>query len=132
MNSLNMQPTPYTPGVKLDADNGFFEFEGISLPENVLEFYTPIISWLKDYSAWLDDQKDADQMELKCVFKLEYYNSGSVRFLISVLQNVKIMNDKVNKVTVEWFYEKDDIHIFENGKELEELIKLKFIFIETQ
>ena len=71
-------------------------------------------------------------MESKCVFNLNYYNSGSVRFLISILQQVKIMNDKVNKVIVEWFYEKDDIHIFENGKELKALLGTSFSFIETQ
>ena len=132
MKSLNILPTPHTPEVKLDADNGIFEFEGISLPENVLDFYSPIITWLKDYSVWLDDKQDADQMELKCTFNLNYYNSGSVRFLISILQQVKIMNDKVNKVIVEWFYEKDDIHIFENGKELKALLGTSFSFIETQ
>ena len=132
MKSLNILSSPHTPEVKLDADNGVFEFEGISLPENVLDFYNPIISWLKDYLAWLDGKQDADQMELKCVFNLEYYNSGSVRFLISILQQVKIMDDKVSKVIVEWLYEKDDIHIFENGKELEELLGMSFSFIETQ
>ncbi len=129
---MNLQPTPYTPGVRLDANSGIFIFEGISLPENVMDFYVPVIKWLKDYSAWLDDKKGADQMELKCSFSLEYYNSASVRFLISILQQVKIMDEKVSKVTVEWIYEKEDIHIFENGKELEELLEMRFSFIETQ
>jgi len=132
MNSFILQPTPHTPGVKLDAENGIFEFNGISLPEDVLDFYTPVISWLREYTVWLDDQQDADQMELKCSFNLNYYNSGSVRFLTSILQQVKNMRDRVNNVTVEWYYENDDIHIFENGKELERLLGLSFTFIETE
>jgi hypothetical protein len=130
MNPLHIQSTQYTPNIKLNAETGIFKFEGISLPENVLELYSPVINWLKDYSAWLNNYQQADQLELRCVFKLNYYNSGSVRFLISILQQVKTMNNKVRKATIEWHYEKDDISIYENGRELEELLGLRFSFIE--
>ena len=97
-----------------------------------MEFYNPIISWLREYTVWLDEKQEADQMELNCAFNLNYYNSGSVRFLILILQQVKNMKEKVKNVTVEWFYEHDDIQLLENGQELEQLLGLSFTFIATQ
>lgn len=127
MNNLKLEPTQYTPAISFEPDKGKFEISGISLPENVLDFYTPVLNWLEEYEKSLVTETTNQTTILQFSFRLCYYNSGSVRFLISVLQIIKRISNHT-KVRVEWFYEKDDIHLYDNGKELEELTGLAFNF----
>ena len=46
---LKIAPTKDTPGVIFDKEKEKFEVYGVSLPENVLEVFEPIIGWLKTY-----------------------------------------------------------------------------------
>ena len=129
MNQLYLESTKYTPGINFDPGAGKFEITGVSLPENVMAFYEPILEWLYKYSDTLTTIIDPDHPDIKFAFKLNYYNSGSVRYIISILDALKKINDRI-PVKVEWFYDKDDILLFENGKELEVLSGLKFNFVE--
>lgn len=129
MNHLYLEATQYTPAINFNPDIGKFEISGISLPEDVLDFYEPVLDWLNKFTDSLIAESDSPRPPLQFTFKLNYYNSGSVRFLVSVLHIIKRLCDNTT-VKVEWFYEKDDIHLFDNGKELEELTGLKFDFIE--
>lgn len=131
MNNLNLESTQYTPTISFNPDIGKFEISGISLPENVLDFYTPVLDWLNEYEKSLGAESVSPSPTLQFSFRLCYYNSGSVRFLISMLQIIKKICNHT-KVRVEWFYEKDDIHLYDNGKELEELTGLTFNFIELE
>jgi hypothetical protein len=131
MNNLILEPTQYTPGINFNRDTGKFEISGISLPENVLDFYTPVMNWLDEFEKSITAEPVNPRSDLQFSFRLCYYNSGSVRFLISMLQVIKRICKHV-KVKVEWFYEKDDIHLYDNGKELEELTGLTFNFIELE
>jgi hypothetical protein len=131
MNNLNLESTQYTPAISFDTDKGKFEISGISLPENVMDFYTPILNWLNEFEKSLVADPVNPPNNLQFSFRLCYYNSGSVRFLISMLQIIKRICVHA-KVKVEWFYEKDDIHLYDNGKELEELTGLTFHFIELE
>lgn len=129
MNQLFLEATKYTPGINFDPGAGKFEMTGVSLPENVVAFYDPILDWLFKYSENLTLLSGPVQPDIKFAFKLNYYNSGSVRYIISILEALKKINDN-RPVKVEWFYDRDDILLFENGKELEVLSGLKFDFIE--
>lgn len=129
MNHLFLESTKYTPRINFDPVVGKFEMTGVSLPENVTAFYEPVLDWLYKYNESLTSLSALDQRDMKFAFKLNYYNSGSVRYIISILELLKKINDKT-PVEVEWFYDKDDILLYENGKELEVLSGLKFDFIE--
>ena len=37
------------PGIILDANSGLFEISGKACPENVVEFFKPILEWLDNY-----------------------------------------------------------------------------------
>jgi hypothetical protein len=129
MNHLHLEATKYTPAINFNPDDGKFEISGISLPEDVTGFYEPVVDWLNDFTDSLIDEPSGSYPPLQFTFKLVYYNSGSVRFLVSLLHTVKRLSDHTT-MKVEWLYEKDDIHLFDNGKELEALTGLKFDFIE--
>jgi hypothetical protein len=129
MEILQIPEKKHTPRVLLDPHAGIFEFEGISLPEDLFAFYTPVLEWLDAYIASI--RKIENQSAFpppRITFKLTYYNSGSVRMLIFILQKLKMITDLQAKTIIEWYYEKEDIHILENGKDLAELTGVTFEF----
>ena len=42
--------TADTPSVILDAERGIFEISQMSLPEDAVDFYSPILAWLREYA----------------------------------------------------------------------------------
>jgi hypothetical protein len=129
MNQLYLESTKYTPAINFDPGAGKFEISGVSLPENVVAFFEPVLEWLDKYSEILSSGMGHENSDIRFAFKLSYYNSGSVRYIISMLETLKKINN-FRPVKIEWFYDKDDVLLLENGKELEVLSGLKFYFIE--
>jgi len=50
MEVLSIKGTQETPEVMLDKQSGVFSISGKSLPEDVKEFYNPLIEWIENYS----------------------------------------------------------------------------------
>lgn len=50
MDVLIIKGSHETPEVLFNKETGEFSISGKSLPEDVKEFYTPIISWVNQYS----------------------------------------------------------------------------------
>ena len=59
---------------------------------------------------------------------MTYYNSGSVRMLIFILQKLKMIVDIQTETVIDWYYEEEDLHILENGKDLADLTGVTFQF----
>ncbi len=55
MENINIEGTPKTPEVKFSGSDGQFEISGRSIPENSVEFYNGILTWLDQYSSALLD-----------------------------------------------------------------------------
>ena len=49
MEPLSIKSTEDTPKIILDPLKELFEISGRSLPEDVNQFYKPVIDWFKDY-----------------------------------------------------------------------------------
>ena len=49
MENLRIEKTRYTLEVELNKDTGILEMTGSSYPENALDFFTPIIEWIKNF-----------------------------------------------------------------------------------
>jgi hypothetical protein len=132
MESFIRDASAYTPSINFSPALRMLELKGVSLPENVIEFYSPVIEWLErfenDYADTLLKEKDRS---VRLVFKLSYYNSGTIRYLIAILNKMKRLIDKGIVITIEWHYETDDEHLLDSGKELSELTELPFIYVES-
>lgn len=133
MESLIRDASTYTPSINFIPSLRMLELKGVSLPENVIEFYSPVIEWLdrfeNEYAETILKEKDRS---VRLVFKLSYYNSGTIRYLIAMLNKMKRLIDKGITITIEWHYEKEDEHMLDSGKELSELTELPFIYVESQ
>lgn len=114
--------TADTPSVILDADRGIFEISQMSLPEDAVDFYTPILAWLKDYA------KDPNP-ETVFNMKLEYFNTASSKQLIQILLLLQDMKDKSN-VLVKWYYKEIDEDMLSLGEEYKQIMKIPFELTE--
>jgi len=107
------------PGITLDKVNNKFEILGKSLPEDVNEFYDPIISWLREYA------KDPNQ-KTDFIIKLEYYNSASVRKIVDILVILENIYKSGNDVMLHWLYEETDEMMGENGDDFKQTVNIPF------
>jgi len=124
MDTYKIGKTENTPEVELNHETGIFEIKGISRPENVQDFYDPILEWLENYL------KESKNTSLIFNLYLEYFNSSSAKYILIVLKKmIKFIENGIN-VTVNWSYDNGDEDMLEVGEEMQSLVKFKFNFIE--
>ena len=66
MDAIHLEGTNDTPEIILDRQNNTYKFGGKSLPEDVEEFYTPILKWVEEYAS-------APNPFTTVVFKMKYF-----------------------------------------------------------
>jgi len=111
MKNIIVEPTTSTPAIKFRAD-GRLLMEGRSLPENVLNFYLPLIEWANKLTAQV----------VKFDVNLEYINSASSKKILELLK-VLDANNHIKELIVNWHYELDDEDALENGQIFEDLLR---------
>jgi len=125
MRIIHYKPDGLKPGVTLDADNNKFEITGKSCPENVVEYYQPILDWLDDYKAVALDKTVFE-------FRLQYYNTASSKVLFIIMQKLENILETGKDVLVKWYYPDDDEALEEAGEEYDDLIDVPFELIPMQ
>ncbi len=123
MDALIIDSTPKSPAVILDPNSLKFEISGESRPENANKFYEPILMWLEQFQA------DAPS-KFSFVFKFNYFNSTSAKFVVDILNKLENYTQSGKTVLVEWHYDGRDEDMKESGEELSQLVNLPFEFIE--
>jgi len=118
-----LEATKETPNVTLDAAGNKFEITGRSFPLNAKGFYLPILEWLEDYAKDPNGKTDF-------IFKLEYFNTPSSKSISDILKKLKEVKDGGNDVTVNWYYEEDDIDILDLGHVFARTVGMDFEFKE--
>ena len=121
MEPLVIPASDDTPEIVLNSLLGKFEIIGRSLPEDVIEFYTPVYKWLDDYVA---DPLDDTLFRVKII----YFNSASQRALNEIFTILSRIVVKGKEITVEWFFHEDDDEMKEAGEEYADLSNIPFIF----
>ena len=132
MEKLIIEPTLNSPRVILDPEKNQFEFSGESRPENVRNFYLPVLEWLDKYAAELTDQGASKRnagIEFK--FSLEYFNSTSAKYILDVFKAINVLQTLGIKIQVNWLYEEDDEDMLEVGMEMARMSKLSFEYVKT-
>ncbi|HOP03196.1 MAG TPA: DUF1987 domain-containing protein [Tenuifilaceae bacterium] len=125
MEVLSIKGTQETPEVMFDKQSGVFSISGKSLPEDVKEFYNPLIEWIENYS-------NEPNPETNLKVKMEYFNTASSKMLLEIFEHFKNMHDAGNKVTVDWYYQEDDEDMQDAGEDYADIVELPFNFISYQ
>lgn len=123
MNALKIENTAKTPGVDFTYASGELNITGISVPEDSLEFYTPILNWLNEFS-----KKPPKKATFN--FKLSYVNTSSLPLLYDILLILDSIYDTA-EVKVNWYYIDGDDDLKELGEDLQDALKIHFSFIEV-
>lgn len=114
-----LKGTEDTPGVILDAGKGVFEISGRSLPEDVLSFFNPVLTWLDSYFK-------SPLPKTEFSFKLSYFNTASSKLILDILMRLEDCKNAGNNVTVRWHYPEDDEDMKDAGVEYSEIVALDF------
>jgi hypothetical protein len=117
MKNLFLEETQDTPRVTLNKGDQVFEISGRSLPEDAVEFYTPVIDWIHEYSQEPNAATDF-------AFKLEYFNTASSKLILDMMMALK----SVKGVKILWYFYEDDESIDDAGKEYAEQVNIPFEF----
>lgn len=117
MLKLELEETQDTPRIVLDADSSIFEISGRSLPEDCVDFYTPVFSWIAEY-------KKSPNPTTLFVFKLDYFNTASSKIILDILIALK----DISGIKIKWYYSDDDEDILDAGTEFAEQVLIPFEF----
>ena len=121
MSYLKIDKTEDTPEVIFDGDNGDLFMAGISFPENVERFYTPIMMWLDEYCQKPQDITNA-------IFKFEYFNTSSSKKIYEILILLDAIKTSGKEVNVRWLYSEDDDDIRSAGIRYSNMVNCRFEF----
>ena len=133
MEPLRIEKTAKTPEIILDPYNDNFEISGNSRPENVSEFYYPVISWLAEFEKEVLDKKVIkfdEKHPLNFSLKMNYFNSSSAKFLYDVISELVRFHKKGHIIRILWYFEEGDEDMKYAGEEMSELLAVPFQFIE--
>lgn len=125
MKPIVIDPTEETPKVVLDKGQGVFEIAGNSLPEDVLEFYNPILNWFTEYTSNPNPSTSLS-------FNLEYYNTSSSKIFIRIFEKMRDLHRHGHAVEIQWHFFEDDDDMLEAGEDYAENLKLPFTLIKHQ
>lgn len=119
METLRIEQTDDSPLVILDPVDNLFEISGKSLPEDVLDFYKPVLDWLKAY-------KEEPRPRTVFNIKLIYFNTASSKMLMDMMLLFEEMVEDGQEVVIRWHSHRTDEDMQEAGKEFEEMIAVPF------
>ena len=123
MKNLVMASTKKTPEIIFKA-TGDLMITGSSLPVNIKDFYQPILDWLEEL-------KTTNPKKIILTFDLDHINTSSTRAFLQILRLITSINPGKLIFEVIWRYEKGDEDMLEQGQGFEEILNMKFEFIEN-
>jgi hypothetical protein len=123
MNNLEIENTKKTPKIAFDPD-GKMKITGRSIPEDPSKFYDSVLLWLQDYVKTPAPKTVID-------IELEYFNSGTSKFILQILRELKEVKEAGNQVEINWYYEVGDDDILERGEYYQSILEIDLNFIQV-
>jgi len=120
MENIFIQGTPKTPEVSFMTEGRTLSLSGRSIPENSINFYSPLITWTETLCS--------TEGFVEVNINLEYFNTSSSKCLMDLLKRIE--TSKV-EARVNWYYEEDDEDMLEAGEDYDAIIDLPFKLIIT-
>jgi len=119
MNIFTLTESKRTPEVVFNLESSELIFNGVSIPEDVQLFYSPLFSWIEVNK--LDLIKNSNPLIVK--FNFKYFNSVSLKFIVSLLKYL-ITIKGYEKLHIIWFYDKDDEDMLETAKDISSILNI--------
>src|SRR6056297_1161218 len=115
MEKIRLEATEKSPAILFDPQNRIFEIKGNSRPENVRDFFIPLMEKMRNnLDECLEQKASANEEDpLKCMFKLEYFNSSSAKFISDILVMIGNYYQKGLPVKLYWYFKDGDEDMLE-------------------
>jgi len=123
LNEVHILPTKTTPEIFLNP-KGTVKIKGRAIDESRDKPPEQMTSWIDEYI-----QNPAQFTEV--TIALEFLNSFNTLVLTSILKRLAQVTQKGRKIAIKWFYEEDDVDIFERGEYISATINVHTEFIKT-
>lgn len=121
--NLSIKEGKNTPKVTGNKNLSELIFKGNSYPENVLQFYTPILNWVESLSS--------EKTEIKVECQFYYIASSSVIAFLKLLQKIESSFNKEN-ISFTWKYEEGDDDIKKIGQDYSTILDTPIKIIEVE
>ncbi len=121
MKDLLIEGTQQLPNLSFSASTGEFRISGQSIPENAVEIYDPILSWVDEYAV-----SPCDKTTLE--FKMKYYNTASSKMLFNLVKKLNTIFKSGADVEIQWHYQEDDEDMLDAGEYFKDLVEIPFKF----
>jgi len=119
METLKIEATEDSPQVLLDQEDNQFEISGKSLPEDVVDFYQPVMDWMTSY-------REKPNARTEFNLKMIYFNTASSKQIMDILMILEEMVEEGHEVVIRWHSKQSDEDMQEAGKEYEEMLEIPF------
>jgi hypothetical protein len=121
MSPLYLEGQEDTPEIYFDKEKSIFKISGRSLPEDVMDFYTPLYDWLKEYIKNPNNDTKVD-------LKIDYFNSASYKAINELFDILSEVIKMGKFITINWHYMEEDEEMHESGVDFAELTGLNFVY----
>jgi hypothetical protein len=116
MESIHIEQTQKTPLFILR--DGYIRMSGRSIPQNSQQLYKFCFEWIEQYV-----KEPAKETKVDLFF--EYIDTSSTRCIVDLLESLmRATHNGDNQVTINWYYESDDIDIHELGMYIQTHLKI--------
>lgn len=122
MAEIRLKGTAKTPEVTCTLDPFVLMLSGRSIPENSIEFYQTMMTWVEEHCH-------AQSGKLDIKIRLEYFNTSSSKCLMDLLKRVEKSGASAE---VHWYYEEEDEDMLEAGEDYDAIIDIPFKLIATE
>lgn len=117
MAKLLILATDESPQIMFDPSRGILDIFGKSLPENIIDFYSPLEQAVVEYI-------DNPQPETIISFDLVYLNSASTKRILEVIRHFEKLHNSGGKVVFNWYHDQFDEDMRDEGEEFARLTDL--------
>jgi len=120
MKNLIIEGFEERPQINFNAETGVLEISESSYPEYTKEIYMPIVSWIDEYLQ-------TDGRKITFNFKMDYFNTSTSSRFQKIIDSLDTYhNSGRGEVSVNWYYEEDDIDMLEAGQDYKKDVTLPF------
>ena len=121
MENLFIEATTKTPQVSFDSATGVLLVKGRSIPKDAEAFWNPVLEWFAGYMK-------TPHQHTTIRIDLEYFNISSSKCLLLLLYKLNDLKTLGHQSVVEWYYNADDMDMFEVGQDYAFMVKVPFEF----
>jgi hypothetical protein len=124
LHEVHILPTKTTPEIFLNP-KGTIKIKGRAIDESRDKAPEQVTSWIDTYV-----QNPPQFTEV--IIALEFLNSFNTLVLTSILKRISQVKGQGKKIVIHWYYEEDDVDIFERGEYISSTVNIPTEFIKTE